>query len=93
MWIEMNNNRNKIHHKVIKYKGRVKNQNDNLKINPDFCEPAILLKEYDVKYDGIFQNKNDSLKIKNNQSTTINHFTNNKELDARIKHKKQRIGD
>ncbi|MFX1316618.1 MAG: hypothetical protein ACFE9T_12195 [Promethearchaeota archaeon] len=89
----MKNNRNKTYQGIIKYKERVKDPNNNLKINPDLHKPTVFLTEYDVVEDEQYQNENDSRIIKNNHSSTINHFINNKELDAKIKHKKNRIGD
>jgi hypothetical protein len=82
----MNKNRSK----VIKYKGRFKEPNDYLKVNPDLYEPSIPQKDYAVIDNQSLQNNRNDI---NGQSTTINYFTNTKELDAKIKHKKQRIGD
>ncbi|MFX1298254.1 MAG: hypothetical protein ACFFD2_25800 [Promethearchaeota archaeon] len=81
----MNRNRNK----VIKYKGRYKDQN-NLIVNPDLYEPAISQKNLFVKDNKLVQNNRNHI---NNQSATKNYFTKTLELDAKIKHKKQRIGD
>lgn len=82
----MNRNRNK----VIKYKGRFKDQNDYLRANPDLYEPAIPQKDDAVIDDELVQSNRNHM---NDQSTKIDYFTNTKQLDAKIKHKKQRIGD
>ena len=82
----MNRNKNK----VIKYKGRYKDQNDTLIFNPDLYKPAITQKNLFVVDNELVQDNRNHI---NNQSMTINYFTNTLELDAKIKHKKKRIGD
>lgn len=91
--MENYNSKKKNSNKKIKYKARIKPYYDKIKVNPEFYKPILPINESDLINGGLFPNKNDSIKIKINQSTTLNHFTNKKDLDAKIKHKKQRIGD
>ncbi len=77
----------------IKYKGNLTNKNINLKSNPELSKPKLIIVKQFKKNRGLDQSRLNMLDSKGNSINLSKVLNNISELDAKLKHKKERDGD